>query len=133
VNLPLREVTSEEAVALRRNADILREGMKKSFGVSLGFDRTSLDRLDGLIDEGWDGELPEMLDEVVEVFGSFIGEAIIADRGGNWMCDDERDEFCVSLPEGFVLMPFTKVRKRFENGRSDSISFFVRVAGAQDR
>lgn len=127
-SLDLEEIGNQDASELRSNADVFRQGIKESFGVNLRYDRESLEMIDGVIDEGWGSTVPDQLEEVVHAFGAFVGEAMIVVLGGKWMWNLEANELCVRLSNGIVAMPFTKVRKRFENGQADSISFFLQAA-----
>ncbi len=103
------------------------KGMKKTFGTKMGLDEDSLERLDDIIEDGWGGKIPEELDLVVASFGSYMGEALKAVHGGEWKVDPEFGERGVVISDKVAVFPFSKIEKRFKNGKGDSISMLLRI------
>lgn len=60
--------------------------------------------------EAYDGE-----NRLVDVIGSFLGEAIIADAGGEWTMTPEGG-LGVVFDSGAAAYPFNKVAKQFRDG-----------------
>jgi hypothetical protein len=91
-------------------------------------DRASLEWIDGYLTRMHgarvDGTLQApTVDGLVQVVGSFVGEAVIRTYGGSW---GQRDgDWAVVFDEHNAAFPFTKVAKHLENGPEDSVlSFF---------
>jgi hypothetical protein len=94
------------------------------FGVALLFNEQSIFQLDGIISKGWPESPPQQLDHVVLLFGSFLGEAIIAALGGAWAQTDKGWGIKIGQVN---IMVFTKMRKRFQNGIEDSITHYYQT------
>lgn len=75
---------------------------------------------------GVDGGVPEGL---VGLIGSYLGEAIIAETGGQWV-EDAAGRLAVAFPNGEAVYPFTKVEKQFAQGLAggESVLSFYTVA-----
>jgi hypothetical protein len=122
--LPIQEAT---ASSIKDWSDNFIKGMKKTFHEEMRLDKRSLERLDAIIDEGWDGKPPEELDMTIQSFGSFMGEAMRTVYGGEWKYDPEFEENVVVLANKIAIYPYSKIEKRFKDGREDSIGFLLRV------
>ncbi|MEW6408352.1 MAG: hypothetical protein AB1465_06730 [Patescibacteria group bacterium] len=105
----------------RQYAQIHIDTTKQSLGVELGFDEQSILKLDNLIQEAWPDQPPAQLDNVVLLFGSFLGEAIKQTLGGEWIQTEQG--WGIKIDDA-TLMVFTKVKKRLLNGMEDSISYY---------
>ena len=105
-------------------AEILRDMAKKVFGVKLDYSAKSIPKLDDIIKEGWPKKPPVMLDNMVTVFGSYLGEAIRRIHGGEWSFSDEHGLHLDVGGLDIKIFPFAKVQKRFLNGEEDSIGFY---------
>jgi len=97
------------------------ETTERIFGVKLDFDEASILKLDELIQKGWPDEPPKQIDNVVILFGSFLGEALRHALGGDW--DEYQGQWFVKLGD-MRMNVFSKVKKRLLNGEEDSISFY---------
>ncbi len=102
---------------------------RQTFKVDLSYDLESIKKLDELI-EGM-GNRPNNLEQMVLLFGSFLGEAICHMYNARWKWDDRFKSWAVSFPmakggqeSAFV---FAKVEKRFRNGKEDSLSQFAQA------
>ena len=62
----------------------------------------------------------QLKQNVLNSIGCFLGEALIARYGGDWVTTDD-GAMAVRLPSQTVAFPFIKVSKHFKNGDSDSI------------
>ncbi|WP_139798996.1 hypothetical protein [Andreprevotia lacus] len=114
-------VTAERIEQILANVELLKELIREELDVQLRFDLESVEWLDGYIErrhlEGdtakWDG--------TISVIGSFLGECIRHQIGGDWYWWD--DNLGIFFNEGDAVFPFNKLRKQLENGRDggDSI------------
>ncbi|MBU2101120.1 hypothetical protein KKH05_00110 [Patescibacteria group bacterium] len=104
-------------------AQIHIDTTKDVFGVELDFEEKSVLELDDLIQKGWPDGVPAMLDNVVLLIGSFLGEAIIKIIGGEW--ESTAEGWGIRINNA-TLMVFSKVKKRLLNGMEDSISFYYK-------
>jgi hypothetical protein len=98
-----------------------------NFGVKLDYSPASLRAIDEIISEHWE-ETPTFLDQVVLLFGAYVGETIRRQHGGNWTFDEENGYALENLGgTGARIYPFAKVNKRFVNGEEDSIAFYYQA------
>lgn len=103
------------------------EQIKKSFREDLHFQKSDLRRLDDVIENAWDNRVPKDIDALVLAFGSYFGETIRRLRGGVWEYDSEKG-YCLRDVGGVATVyPFEKVRKRFINGRKESLAVFYQA------
>lgn len=95
-------------------------------GVYLSFDEESILKLDNLIQEAWPNQPPAQIDidNVILLFGSFLGEAIIQTLGGKWVNTEQG--WGVKIGDA-TLMVFTKVKKRLLHGMEDSIFYYYQT------
>lgn len=94
----------------------------------LDYSAASLEELDSMISEVW-GETPPLFPEVtIRQLGSYTGETIRRELGGEWKQDEDRGIYLdgISDPETKAY-PFTKARKRLLDGEGDSLAFFFRA------
>ena len=82
--------------------------------LNLKYDAPSVRFIEGFIERNkssFDGEEREGL---INSLGSFLGQCIIENYGGQWQLDHE------------TAYPFAKVSKQFDNGLEDSVySFYI--------
>jgi hypothetical protein len=105
-------------------AQIHIDTTKQAFGIELNFDEKSILELDHLIQEAWPEEPPVQIDNVIVLFGSFLGEAIKQTLGGEWVQTEQG--WGIKIGDA-NLMVFTKVKKRLLNGMEDSISYYYQA------
>ena|SRR5262245_11100639 len=112
---------------IRKNAELVVEQMRKVSGIDFGYDTASVAWLDGFIERHRvrDDVDQQLIDGLVDVFGSYLGECVIRCFGGYW--DNQDGHWRVSLNDAIAVYPFAKVRKQFENGSEDSIRGFFEV------
>lgn len=90
----------------------------------------SIARLDGMLTEFWP-TLPTHIDEIVVLFGSYLGETIrrqlnwtwIQAVNGGWQLE-YKNEFTL------VADPFVKMQKRLVNGQDDNLENYFRCLKA---
>jgi hypothetical protein len=106
--------------------DVLTEAR----GDTVEYDLESITWVEGFIERARAhyaaGEIPESM---IATIGCYLGEAIIAETGGEW-ADDEVGGTGVVFPNGDMVFPLTKVARQFELGLEggESILSFYSVA-----
>jgi hypothetical protein len=111
-----------------------------SFGYHADFTPRSLWEIDRFFDEqSHDGDpvpgglLSEALGSRVFALGSYVGEVIRRQIGGEWFGDDTDPEAEISvelrLPDGTICWPVQRVMKRFKNGAEDGIAVYGHALG----
>jgi hypothetical protein len=108
---------------LAAGAESLAPVLRKHFDINFDYSERSLAVLDDVISGCWSAP-PKNLENMVAMFGSYLGETIRRQVGGVW-AKDEVGYHLVNV--GGVdqrVDPFSKMRKRFLNGKDDSISLY---------
>ena len=115
----------------KRLARNLIETFNRDLNVSLAYDETSLEYLDGYIARNREvirGRTGTQPSGIVNTIGAFLGECIIANYGGQWKQSDN-GAWGVYFENTSAAFPFAKVQKAFsEDSQSDSIASFYRVS-----
>jgi len=113
--------------SIKKNADLVIKQFSPLSGIEFGLNRDSVEWVEGFIErqrarEDFDLKNSERL---IDVLGSFLGECIIANSGGEWR-ESETHGLGVGFPDGNFCYPFNKVGKMFRNGLAggDSILGF---------
>lgn len=110
---------------IRANAELVIKQLGPLSDLEFGYNAESVAWVDGFIEQqrSRSGVDKNVIDGLVNVLGSFLGECIIRCFGGNWKNAD--GEWSVCFDDKNAVYPFTKVRKHFANGQEDSVrSFF---------
>ena len=108
--------------------EVCIETAKTTMGIELGFDEASLLRVDQIIADAWNNEAPSMLEQMVLIWGSYLGESIRRLKGGYWVeSDDYGTHLCDVGAPGVKIMPFNRIRARFEVGTEESITFYYQA------
>jgi hypothetical protein len=112
---------------IKQNAELVIKQMSQTCGFGFGYDAQSVAWLDGYIERQRvrTDVTQELVEGLVNVFGSYLGECVIKCYGGYW--ENENGQWRVSFNENNAVYPFAKVRKQFENGAEDSIKSFFEV------
>lgn len=110
--------------AIKKNVEVLKD-IGRQLGVALDLDADSIEWLDGFINRNRESYKDETLDNAIIVIGSFLGEAIIARYGGEWI-QVKDGRLGVALKGETIAFPITKVEKQFTEGEFESIfGFYV--------
>jgi hypothetical protein len=107
---------------IRLNAELVLKTFGENNNVNLAFDEDSVKWLDGYIErnrKNWDEQKMENLSGVL---GSFLGECIRSNFGGEWKMDE--NGLGIVFSDGNVAYPFHKIKKQMINGEEDSIASF---------
>jgi hypothetical protein len=100
----------------------------EKLGVNLEYDRASVEWVDGYIERVRPHLDEPSIDGLASWIGSFLGECIIANYGGEWRESDVMwGVFFSEANDKNAAFPFNKVRKQLSNGATDSILSFYDV------
>ncbi len=121
-----------EDVALQKRIEDLGEvcinTAETTLGIELEFDESSLLRVDQIIADAWNNETPSMLEQMVLIWGSYLGESIRRLKGGYWVESDEYGtHLCDVGAQGVKIMPYNRIRARFEVGMEESITYYYQA------
>jgi len=105
--------------AIEENSRIAIELFANFQDDTLTYDEESVAKLDYFIEQKREVFNRDTIDRMVQVFGSFLGQCIRRNYGGEW--DEIGEGIGVRFDEKNGVFPFGKVRKQFENGPEDSI------------
>jgi hypothetical protein len=76
--------------------------------------------------------LSERLDGRIFALGSYIGEVVRRQVGGEWLSDESGPDgeinVTLELPGGTLCWPIERAMKRFYNGSEDGIAFWGETA-----
>ncbi|MBK6703554.1 MAG: hypothetical protein KA153_10790 [Hyphomonadaceae bacterium] len=100
---------------IRMSAAFAVEKLGGGAGFPFGYNRESVQWLEGFIER----QRVRGVDHgnLVSVLGSFLGEAIIAEAGGEWTKSDDGIGIAFQVGDSAsVCFPYAKVAKQFENG-----------------
>ena len=93
-----------------------------------GLDAASVDWTDGFLERQRDLLDPDGAGGIVNVVGSYLGEAIIAAApGAHWDTDDD-GAICIAFANGDMAYPFAKVAKQLDEGAEGGesiLSFYI--------
>jgi hypothetical protein len=108
-------------------ADQHVETVRNIFGEELDYSEESIEKLDEIINKGWSGRTPAMLEPTVVAFGAYLGEAIRRNIGGEWGFAENEGYYLDKVGEKAKIFPIAKVTKRFKNGEEDSLGFYYQA------
>lgn len=118
----------EDTVELiRKNAELVVAQMQAVADFPFGYTPDSVAFVDGFIERQRvrSDITPDIIENLVNTLGSFLGQSVIFCYGGDW-CEDN-GSWAVAFDENNKVYPFDKVRKQFANGQEDSIESFFTV------
>jgi len=108
----------------RENAELLIEQMQKH-GVALIYNEKSVVWLNDHITH-IKYEFPEdTIDKLVMIFGSFLGECIRFNHGGEWIV--MHNQWSIGFTKEFYVFPFYKVSKHFDSDHESILEFYRRI------
>lgn len=121
----------DQVVRIQKNAQVVIEQFSPLSGIDFGLNRASVEWVEGFIErqrarEDFD---PGNTAGLTNVLGSFLGECMIAEAGGEWRLFDGQG-WGIAFDGDNAAYPFTKVAKLFRNGLEggDSILSFYDTA-----
>lgn len=95
--------------------------------LDLQYDADSVKFIEGFIERQRERFDEDNRTGLVNALGSFLGQCIIKNYGGQWQLDEEYSAPAVVFDNVNKAYPFAKVRKQFDNGLGDSIYSFYNV------
>lgn len=104
---------------MQYNARIVVDHMREKKGVELELDRESVAWLSEYIDSVRGSLSEEGIDGLVNLFGSFLGEAIRSYFEGEWA--QVKGQWAIAFDARNAVFPFNKTRKHFDEGAEESI------------
>jgi hypothetical protein len=122
-------IDAERLQMIHANAAFAVGELAKISGTDFGLDAASVAWSEGFIERQRDGLTAETSSGLVNVLGSYLGEAIIAAApGAHWDADDGGN-IGVAFANGDMAYPLTKVAKQLEQGLEggESILSFYNV------
>jgi len=103
----------------------LAESVRKQ--LNLKYDAESVKFIEGFIERSKSSFDKEGSKGLINSLGSFIGQCIIENYGGQWQVDSETGSVAVVFDNNNKAYPFVKVGKQFDNGLEDSVYSFYSV------
>jgi hypothetical protein len=120
---------SELAEEIASNSDLVRSRIGQLAKVELACDAAGVCWLSSYIDERHDTWSPEMVNNLVDTLGSYFGECLRKEFGGQWYKVDGHVELRINSERS--CFPFEMLRKHIENSPADSIlDSFENISGA---
>ena len=95
--------------------------------LNLKYDADSVKFIEGFIERNKGNFEKEESKSLINSLGSFLGQCIIENYGGQWQLDNDTGSVAVVFDDKNKAFPFAKVSKQFENGLEDSVYSFYTV------
>ncbi|WP_426171422.1 hypothetical protein [Pseudoduganella sp. R-34] len=109
---PLDQDTLED---IRYNAEFVESVINKALGKKAGYSMEGVTWLDDFLQRQHEQGDKSYVDRVVSVYGSYLGECITRNVGGQWVELD--GTHAIAFDETNGTFPFNKVHKHLKNGR----------------
>jgi hypothetical protein len=121
-------IAPEQVRMIEANAALAVQELSALSETSFGFDEDSVAWVEGFIERQREQVGPEASSGLVNVLGSYLGQAIIAATGAAWDTDDSGN-LGIAFANGDMAYPFAKVGKQLAHGveDGDSILSFYNV------
>lgn len=112
---------------IRANAELVIKQLGPLSNLEFGYNAESVVWVDGFIEQQRSrSDIDKnVIDGLINVLGSFLGECIIRCFGGQWQNVD--GEWFIRFDDENAAYPFNKVRKQFTKGPEDSIKSFFEL------
>lgn len=96
--------------------------------LNLKYDADSVKFIEGFIERNKSNFDKEESKGLINSLGSFLGQCIIENYGGQWQPDNEIGSVAIMFDDNNKAYPFSKVSKQFDNGLEDSVySFYTAI------
>ena len=95
--------------------------------LNLKYDATSVKFIEGFIERNKSSITKEESKGLINSLGSFLGQCIIENYGGQWQLDNDTGSVAIVFDDNNKAYPFAKVSKQFDNGLEDSVYSFYNV------
>lgn len=122
-------LSDERLEMIRANADFAVREMTGLCGADFGYNAASVAWAEGFIERQRPAAAQDNAQGIVNVLGSYLGEAIIAAVPGSRWAEDASGSVGVLFPNGDMTYPFAKVEKQLAGGLEggESILSFYNV------
>ena len=117
--MPSQPINNESRADTMGCAEMMRSIARSRANLELTYDDNSIRQLAGFVESERLNIDQESRDQLVAAVGSFLGEAIIASYGGDWV--QHEHGLGIEFEDGSIGFPFTKAEKHFANGLEDNI------------
>jgi hypothetical protein len=108
-----------------KELETLAKTVREQFKIK--YDKESVKFIEGFIERNKSNFGPEESKGLINSLGTFLGQCIIENYGGQWELDSEIGSMAVAFDEKNRAYPFSKVSKQFKNGLEDSIYSFYTI------
>lgn len=117
--------TKEE---IHKNAEFVESVISKALGKTAGYGIDGVSWLDAFIQRQHEHGDKNIFDQIVSTYGSYLGECIRQNIGGEWVRIDGTEAIAFDVKN--ATFPFTKLRKHLVNGSEsgDSVLGFYNSA-----
>ena len=95
--------------------------------LNLKYDKNSVKFIEGFIERNKASFDSEENKGLINSLGSFLGQCIIENYGGQWQLDSETGTIAIAFDDKNKAFPFAKVSKQFDNGLEDSVYSFYTI------
>lgn len=118
---------------IKEIAESFAKSFNEHFGITLDFSPNSLKLLDQTIDHYFDPKT--ILPTTILDIGFYIGEVIRRNLGGTWEMENNNPVTAKIIFESgrMEVYPIGKAKKRVDNGKEDSLSFYYERVEAYSR
>ena len=114
-------IVPEQVRMIEANAALVIDELSSLSQRSFGFDEESVAWVEGFIERQREGIGAEASSGLINVLGSYLGQAIIAATGAVWDTDDTGN-LGIAFANGDMAYPFAKVGKQLAQGVDDGES-----------
>ena len=123
-------IDAERLAMIRENAAFAVSELGSLAGIDFGFSRESVAWTEGFIERQRESLAEEAGEGLINVLGSYLGEAIIAAVPGASWDEDDAGRLGVRFSNGDMVFPFAKTAKQLTQGLAagESILSFYNVS-----
>ncbi len=123
----LQPLSADKREAVKRDCEALARFASQVLRRQIGYDEASIKWLSSLIEFSRSKPNEVVRNSLLTQIGCFLGETLIRRYGGEWVITDG-GVLGVRLRSQAIAFPFEKVLKQFQNGTTDSIWGFFKMA-----
>lgn len=109
-------ISDERLEMIRANAEFAVREMAGLCGDDFGYNAASVAWAEGFLERQRPGAAADNARGIVNILGSYLGEAIIAAVPGARWAEDQSGSLGILFPSGDMAFPFAKVEKQLAGG-----------------
>ena len=123
-------IDAERHEMIRANAALAIAELGDAAGVTIGFNKGSVGWVEGFIERQREVQRGDTSEGLVNVLGSYLGEAVIAAVPDATWDEDPQIGLGVRFTNGDMVFPFAKVAKQLQDGLAagESVLSFYNVS-----